>query len=78
MTILKEIKSNFTIRLIAQGAPYFNILETQGLAEGFWNIKKGKGKIIKIFWEDKEHIPKWLSFGYGRHEEIKERARLWL
>ena len=53
MTILKETKSNFVIRQVAQGAPYFDILETRGLAKGYWNVEIGKGKIILIFWEDK-------------------------
>ena len=39
MTILKEIKSKFAIRQVAQGAPYFDILEGQGLSKGFWNVK---------------------------------------
>ena len=60
MTILKEIKSNFTIRQVAQGAHYFDILEGQGLAKGYWNVEKGKDKIIIIFWEDKAHILKYL------------------
>ena len=60
MTVLKEIKSNFAIRQVAQDAPYFDILEGQGLAKSFWSVEKGKGKIIIIFWEDKGHIPKYL------------------
>ena len=35
MSILKEIKSNFVIRKVAQGTPYFDILDGQGLAKGF-------------------------------------------
>ena len=42
MTILKEIKSKFAIRQVAQGASYFDILEGQGLAKGFWNVEKGQ------------------------------------
>ena len=53
MTILKETKSNLAIRQVAQGAPYFDILENEACpkASGIW--KNGKGKIIIIFWEDK-------------------------
>ena len=58
MTILKVIKSNFSIRQVAQDAPYFDILQGQGLAKGYWNVEKGKGKIIIIFWEDKRIYPK--------------------
>ena len=58
MTILEEIKSNFAIKQVAQGAPYFDILETWGLAIGYWNIEIGKGKFIIIFWEDKRIYPK--------------------
>ena len=49
MAILKEIKPKFAIWQVAQGAPYFDILETQGLAKGFWDIEKGKAKIITVF-----------------------------
>ena len=49
MAILKETKPKFAIRQVAQGAPYFDILEGQGLAKGFWVVEKGKGKIIIIF-----------------------------
>ena len=38
MTILEKTESNFAIRQVAQGASYFNILEGQGLAKGFWNM----------------------------------------
>ena len=58
MTILKEKKSNFTIRQVAQGPPYFDTLETRGLAKGYWNVEIGKGKIIIIFWKDKRIYPK--------------------
>ena len=60
MTILNEIKSKFAIRQVAQGAPYFDILEGQGLAKSFQSVENGKGKIIIILWEDKGHIPKYL------------------
>ena len=43
MAILMETKPKFAIRQVAQGAPYFDILETQGLAKGFWDIEMGKG-----------------------------------
>ena len=43
MAILKEIKLKFAIRQVAQGAPYFDILDGQGLADGFWGMEKGKG-----------------------------------
>ena len=56
MTILKETKSKFAIRQVAQGAPYFDILETRGLAKGYWNVEIGKGKIIMIFCEEKKDI----------------------
>ena len=49
MAILKETKPKFTRRQVAQGAPYFDILEDQGLARCFWIVEKGKGKIIIIF-----------------------------
>ena len=49
MAILKEIKPEFAIRQVAQGAPYFDILEGQGLAKGFWVVENGKGKIIIVF-----------------------------
>ena len=60
MTILKETKSKFAMRQVAQGAPCFDVLEGQGQAKGFKVVEKGKGKIIIIFWEDKGHIPKCL------------------
>ena len=60
MAILKQTKPNFAIRQVAQGAPYFDILEGQGLAKSFWSVENGKGKIIIIFWEDKGQIPKFL------------------
>ena len=49
MAMLNEQKPKFAIRQVAQGAPYFDILETQGLAKGFWDKEKGKGKIINVF-----------------------------
>ena len=85
MTILKEIKSNFAIRQVAQGAPYFDILEGQCLAKSFWSVENGKGKIIIIFQEDKGHIPKYLpklwQTGSRKHDfhlhkaDIKELKR---
>ena len=47
MTILKETKSKFAIRQAVQGTPYFNILETRGLAKGYWNDEIGKGYILR-------------------------------
>ena len=44
MTVLNETKSNFAIRQVAQGAPYFDILETRGLAKGYWNVENGQKK----------------------------------
>ena len=59
MTILNETKSNFVIRQVAEGAPYFDILETRGLPKATRMLKKnGTGKIIIIFWEDKRTYPK--------------------
>ena len=49
MVMLKEPKPKFAIGQEAQGASYFDILEGQGLAKGFWDVEKGKGKIIIIF-----------------------------
>ena len=46
MTNLKEIKSKFAVRQVAQGAHYFDILETRGLAKGFWNMKMAKAKSL--------------------------------
>ena len=42
MTNLKETKSNFAIRQVAQGTPYFDILHGQGLVKGYWNVEKGQ------------------------------------
>ena len=43
MFMLNESKPKFAIRQVAQGASYFNILEDQGLAKDFSNMKKSKG-----------------------------------
>ena len=49
MAMLKETEPKFTKGQEVQGASYFDILEGQGLAEGFWGVENGKGKIIKVF-----------------------------
>ena len=38
MAMLKETKPKFAIRQVAQDTSYFDILEGQGLAKGFWNM----------------------------------------
>ena len=49
MAMLKETKPKFVKRQEAQGASYFDIPEGQGLAEGFWDVEKGKSNIITAF-----------------------------
>ena len=43
MAMLKETNPKFAKGQEAQGASYFDIIEGQGLADGFWGMEKGKG-----------------------------------
>ena len=49
MDMLKETKPEFAKGQEAQGASYFDIPESQGLAKDFWDVEKGNGKIITVF-----------------------------
>ena len=46
MTILEETKSNFVIRQVAQGAPYYNILKAKAWPMASGICKREKGYII--------------------------------
>ena len=73
MAMLNEPMPKFAMRQVAQGSPYFDILNGQGLAKGYWNVEKGKGKIIIIFWEDKGHILKCL-LKCGKRDRVSVTA----